>query len=583
MDDKTDLPDVPQAEQVMKKRMRFSVVWIIPLVAAVVAFGIAVQQYLSQGPTITIVFKAAEGVVAGKTFVKYKDVEIGRVKTVKLSDDYSRIVVTARMDKHVEGLIVEDAKFWVVQPQVSLSGVSGIGTLLSGNYIGFGPGKSKNRQDRFIGVEVPPIIKGDQPGREFVLRAEDLGSLGIGTPVYYRRLNVGQVIAYDLAGDGKSFNIKVFVNAPHDKYVTGDTRFWQASGIDVALGANGVSVKTQSLLSVLIGGIAFDGPPRVTVGEAAAENAVFKLYDDRAAAFAPVETEGVPFVLFFKESLRGLTVGAPVTFLGLTVGEVTDVGLEYNPKTTGIRSRVKIAIYPPRFVANLPKEGSGWVRPKTEESRQAFMQRMVDGGVRAQLNTGSFISGQLYVSLEYFPNAPKVKIDWTKEPPELPVVAGGLTDMQAKVLNILEKIEKVPLDDISRDLKKVLESLDQALKDGSRMLNNVDGEFVPEVKKTLQKLDRAIDDAGRILERMDAELVPEVKKTLESLRQSVAAAERVMDNANTALLGPDAPAQQELRDALQEIARAARGIRVLSDYLERNPDALIRGKNQEKP
>ena len=583
MTDKTDPTDFPQAVPVPKKRMRFSVVWIIPLVAALVALGIAVQSYLSKGPTITIFFKAAEGIEAGKTFVKYKDINIAQVTAVRLSDDYSKIEVTAKIDKHAEGLIVEDSKFWVVQPRVTLSGVSGIGTLVSGNYIGIDPGKSKKRSKQFVGLEVPSVVTAGQPGREFVLRADDLGSLGIGSPLYYRRLNVGQVIAYDLAGDGKSFEVKVFVNAPYDKYVLPDTRFWQASGIDVSLGATGLSVKTQSVLSVLIGGIAFEPPPGATVSEPAAANAVFTLYSDRTAALAKIETEVLRCVLYCSESLRGLSVGAPVNFLGLPVGEVTEVGIEVNPASFDLRPRVEIAIYPSRFVAHLPKTAVAPVRPKTLQERHAFMQRLVDRGLRAQLQTASLISGQLFVALEYFPDAAKARVDWTQEPPELPVVRGGLELFETKVLAILAKIEKMPLNEIGQDVRKALGTIDQTLKDVNRMLTRVDGEIVPEVKKTLGTFDRTLQDADKVLTRVNEEVVPEVKKMLEDLQRAVVAAHRVLANTDTTLLGPDAPAQQELRDALQEISRAARGIRVLTDYLERNPDALIRGKTQEKP
>ena len=316
MTDKTDPTDFPQAVAVPKKRMRLSVVWIIPILAALVALGIAVQSYLSKGPTITIVFKAAEGIEAGKTFIKYKDINIGQVTAVKLSDDYSKIEVTAKIDKHAEGLIVEDSKFWVVRPRVTLSGISGIGTLLSGNYIGIDPGKSKKRGKHFVGLEVAPVVTSGQPGREFVLRADDLGSVGIGTPLYYRRLNVGQVIAYDLAEDGKSFDIKVFVNAPYDKYVSPDTRFWQASGIDVSMGAGGLHGK-NAVRAVRAGrGDRLRVPPDAAPNPAPA-NTVFPLYSDRTAAFAKVETVVQYFALNFAESLRGLSVGAPVTFLGI--------------------------------------------------------------------------------------------------------------------------------------------------------------------------------------------------------------------------------------------------------------------------
>src|SRR5438477_1009803 len=235
MVDETDLDKVPQATVVRKERMRISIVWIIPSLAAVAAIGIAIQRVLSEGPTVTIAFKAGEGIEAGKTFIKYKDVRIGQVTAVELSEDYAKVVVRAKIAKHAAGLMVEDAKFWVVEPRISISGVSGLNTLLSGNYIGFQAGKSAEYQRTFVGLDDPPIIT-DQPGQKFILKSPTLGSLGIGTPIYYRRLTVGQVAAFNLAADGKSVEITVFVNAPYDKYVTPETRFWSASGINVSVG-----------------------------------------------------------------------------------------------------------------------------------------------------------------------------------------------------------------------------------------------------------------------------------------------------------------------------------------------------------
>src|SRR5512132_3453925 len=231
MAESTDRDNIPQATVVPRSRQRISVVWIIPILAAVVAIGIAIQRIMSEGPTITIIFKAAEGLEAGKTFITYNDVNIGQVTAVQLSSDHSKVEVTAKMDKSAADLMVEDAKFWVVEPRVTLSGVSGLGTLLSGNYIGFEVGKSTKKQRSFTGLEVPPSITSGQPGRQFVLKAETLGSLGIGSPIYYRRLPAGQVIAYDLTSDGTAVDIKVFVNAPYDQYVNPGTRFWNASGL----------------------------------------------------------------------------------------------------------------------------------------------------------------------------------------------------------------------------------------------------------------------------------------------------------------------------------------------------------------
>ncbi len=521
MTDHTDMNDIPEATAVPKKRMRFSVVWIIPIVAAVVAIGIAVQQVLSKGPTITIVFKEAEGIEEGKTFVKYKDVKVGQVTKVKLSEDFKHVVLTVSIDKSAAGLIVEDTKFYIEQPRISLSGVSGLGTLMSGNYIGMEVGKSTKAQKEFIGIEVPPPISIEEPGRRFILEADNLGSVGIGSPLYYRRLNVGQVIGYDLAETGRSITIKVFVKAPYDKYVTADTRFWQASGIDVSLGADGLSVRTQSALSVLIGGIAFETFGSSGDLKPASENAVFTLHSNRKEAAAKIEEVVTPYVLRFKESLRGLSVGAPVTYLGFQIGEVTAVGLEGEPKTGDIHPRVDIVIYLERMLGHIKKVDTAQEMGRSLQERRSIVQLMIDKGFRAQLRSGSILTGQLYVAIDKFKDVPKVKIDWTKTPAELPVVPSGLQDLQEKLQGILARLEG-------------------------------------------------------LMKRADEEVVPEAKKTLEELRN-------VMKSVDTTMIGKDAPMQQDLRETLQEVNRAAQAVRGLAESLERNPEAIIKGKTQEKP
>ncbi len=277
MADPSDRGEVPQAMIQMQRRHRLSIVWIIPILAALVAIGIAVQRARSEGPTITIVFSAAEGIEAGKTLIKYKDVNIGQVTSVHLTEDFAKVEVNAKITKRAAGLMVEDAKFWIVRPTVSLSGVSGLNTLLSGNYIGFEAGKSTEETREFTGLDKAPFIPG-QPGRRFVLKSDDLGSLSAGSPIYYRRLPVGQVISYGLARDGASVEINVFVSAPYDRFVTAGTRFWKASGVDVAVGANGLEVHTESLVALLVGGLAFDTPPAMAKGAGGAgERAVHAL------------------------------------------------------------------------------------------------------------------------------------------------------------------------------------------------------------------------------------------------------------------------------------------------------------------
>ncbi|MBE0606609.1 MAG: MCE family protein [Deltaproteobacteria bacterium] len=554
MTENADLDNLPEAAPVQKKRTGISVVWIIPIVAALVGVGIVVQRYLNEGPTITISFRTAEGLEPGKTTIKYKDVDIGKVTEVVLSKDYSKILVTAKMEKNAGGLLVEDSRFWIVKPRITLSGVSGIGTLISGNYIGIEPGKSGESLRDFVGLDAPPPVTSDVPGREFILQAGSLGSLGIGSPVYYRRLMVGEVIGYELAPDGKSMSIKVFMNAPYDRYVTSDTRFWESSGVHASVGAGGISLQTESMLSILVGGVVFETPPSESPGKPAPEKTVFSLFDNREAAMAPLVSESERYALYFSESLQGVSVGAPVTMLGLPVGEVTKVGLDYLQGKQGIRTRVEIMTYQYRLLRFLGKTDVAAVKTMSRVDRQKIMQRLVEeNGMRAQLRSASLISGQRYVALEYFPDAPEARIDWAMNPPQFPVVPGKLENIELQIKSILAKLDTVP-QEIGNDLKKTLETLDRTLK-----------------------------SADRALVRVDAETLPEAKKTLQDLRRAAAAAERLLSNTDNTLLGPDASAQQELRDALQEIAGAARGIRLLADYLERNPEALLRGKNKENP
>src|SRR5262249_42983599 len=392
MPESTDRDDLPQATVVPRRRARISVVWIIPILAAVVAVGIAVQRVLSEGPTITIVSKAAEGVEAGKTFIKYKDVNIGQVRAVRLARDYSKVEVTAKIAKSAAGLMVEDARFWVVEPRVTLSGVSGLGTLLSGNYIGFEQGTSKRSARTFTGLEVPPVITGGQPGRTFRLKAEDLGSLGVGAPVCYRRLQAGPVIAFKLASDGKVIDLEVFVNAPYDQYVDANTRFWNASGVDVSVGATGIDVRTQSLVTLIAGGIAFENPPEIAKATPVTAERVFTLFNDRATAMKQPEYISQRYVLYFNESLRGLSVGAPVTLLGLPAGHVTFLRLDFDQNTLNVRGPVEPIGFPERLISTFARGqvSIGEAMSRTAQQRHAVMQRLVEQrGLRAQLRSGN--------------------------------------------------------------------------------------------------------------------------------------------------------------------------------------------------
>src|ERR1019366_2291242 len=336
------LPSVPQSRSVPKKRTRLSLVWFIPIVAA----WVAVTRVLGEGPKITIVFRSAEGLEAGKTKIHYNGVDIGTVTAIRLSEDHLRAITTAQMAPKTQGFLVEDTTFWVVRPRISGANVTGLGTLISGAYIGMEIGSSKESKSDFVALETPPVITGEISGRFFTLKTPDLGSLDNGTPIYFRRLQVGQVASYELDKDGKHLTVKVFVQAPYDQYVNPDTRFWHASGIDVSLSASGLTVQTQSMLSILIGGIAFETAATEPVLQPAEENTVFRLFSNRTEAFNPPPRNPQTYQLIFKDSVRGLVPGAPVEVRGIPVGEVSEVSAQIDIKTFEFSVPVTIILDP---------------------------------------------------------------------------------------------------------------------------------------------------------------------------------------------------------------------------------------------
>ena len=539
----SDAPEPVVADPFVTERqgVRISWIWLVPLVAAIVGLSFIVRNWMNTGPTITIAFESAEGLEVGQTKVRYKDVVVGQVTGIRVAADRSNVLVMAELDRDAARYLArEGARYWVVKPRLTIGSVSGLGTLLSGAYISadVSPDDTASNHEvshSFTGLEKPPAVTSDRPGTRFVLRADDLGSLEIGAPVYYRQIPVGRIIDYSLDADGGAVELQVFVDSPNDRFVTTDTRFWNVSGVNVSLSATGVSVQTSSLAAMIAGGVAFTTINLANEVPAPADTA-FQLHDTEAQAVA--EPDGPPFRIdmIFNQSVRGLKVGAPVEFRGMELGKVYDIDLEFDTDQRRFHIHVKANLYPRRF--GNAYDSIMTVGRATDYPGQLLLGPMVKHGLRAQLQAGNLLTGQQFVALDFFPDADPVEFDATLQPVVIPTIPGNFDRLQEQISAIVTKLNAVPFEGISKDLRSGLASMNALLKE-------INTSVAPQAAAALK----------------------EARKSLESVNS---------------LLSTDSPTGTNLERTLRELTGAARSLRNLGDYLQAHPNALIGGRGADR-
>ncbi len=532
------------AEPVVRRKnvARLSLVWIVPIVTALVGASLLLTHWLRSGPRLEIEFRTAEGLEAGKTQVRYKEVVIGRVESVSLGPERAHVLVEVQLDRSAASVAVQDTHFWVVRPRIGTAGVSGLGTLLSGAYIGVDAGTSSEPRRHFVGLEAPPFVLRGEPGRSFSLRATDLGSLEVGSPVYYRRARVGRVVGYTLDPTSDELVVQVFVEAPYDPLVTAQVRFWNASGLDLQLTASGLSLNAQTITSVLVGGIAFERLPGSEGATPAVPGTRFYLYSDKRSAMAPPDGPALTVRMVYPQSVRGLAVGAPVDFLGVEIGTVRALTPRYDPALRRYPMEVTADLYPMR----LGKVRETMVPGSPVGDTQAdirFLRMLVDHGMRAQLRTGNLLTGQQYVALDFDPKAAHATLDVSNGVPSVPTQPGTLNELQPQIAEIVARLSKVPFEDIARDLRSTLRAARSAI-----------AQLTPEAQRTLAGVERTLTGVQQSLQRLDRNL-----------------------------LDPSAPVQRQVEDTMVELQRAAQALRALGEYLQRHPESMLRGKPADAP
>jgi paraquat-inducible protein B len=553
--------DAPQAS--VRTDRRFQLIWLIPLVAAVIAGFLAYRAISQRGPTITLTFRAADGLKAGTTKVRHKAVDLGTVESIRLSDDLSHVNVRVQMQREASGELTEAARFWVVRPRLNAGNVTGLDTLLSGAYIELDPGapspEPRVERREFVGLEEPPAIRSGEPGQSYTLRTDRIGGITSGSPVMYRDITVGEVLRWELSPDGQAFTVTIFVRDPFNRFVRVGTHFWDASGIGLDLGAGGVQLRLQSLQALLSGGIAFDTSPDARTTELSKSGDEFQLFRDESTASTAGYKRRIPFVTRFNGSVRGLAVGAPVEVFGIQIGTVTDVRLNFDPAAGDAHVDVEFELQPERILT--PEN----IDQKTPlETAQAMVRR----GVRMQLHTANYLTGQLYLGMDYIQGAATAEATITPQGRLfIPGASGGLDSLTANLADLAQKIARIPFDQIGADLQATLQNT-------SKLTGG------PELKQTLQSMASTLATTQELVRKIDVGATPLIRRLPDiaaGLQQTVDKASKLVSSADSAYFG-NSQVKRDVERLLVQLSDTARSVRLLADFLSQHPEALIQGK-----
>lgn len=479
----------------VQKVRSWSPVWIFPIVTALIGAWILFYHYSHQGPEVTLITTNAEGIVGGKTTIKSRSVDVGVVESTTLTDDLTHVAIKARLNAGMEKLLHTDSVFWVVKPQIGREGISGLGTLLSGVYIELQPGTKGSQPDRYTLLDSPPLAPPDAKGIRVILDSQKAGQLSPGDPVLFRGYRVGSVETSTFDTQKRTMNYQLFINAPNDRLVTSNVRFWKDSGIAVDLTSAGMRVEMGSLTTLFGGGVSFDVPDGLDIGQPVGEKTAFTLYDDQRSIQDSLYTDHIDYLMFFKDSIRGLQPGAPVEFRGIRLGTVSKVPFF----TTGMRQALNddyripilVRIEPERIATQLGED----------PDLPSHLTELLKRGLRGSLKTGNLVTGALYVDLDFYNNVPPVTgMREFGGYPIIPTVSGGLAQIQQRLMDTLDKINNLPLNPMVEQATKTLSESQQTLKRLQTTLDNLNKltasqsmqQLPTDMQSTLRELNRSM-------------------------------------------------------------------------------------------
>ena len=533
-------------EAQVQKVKNWSPVWIFPVVTALIGAWILFYHYSHQGPVVTLITNNAEGIEGGKTTIKSRSVDVGVVESATLTDDLTHVEIKARLNSGMEKLLHSDSVFWVVKPQVGREGISGLGTLLSGAYIELQPGSKGGEPEQYQLLDAPPLAPPDAKGIRVVLDSSRAGQLSPGDPVLFRGYRVGSVEASTFNPQERTISYQLFINAPNDRLVTSNVRFWKDSGIAVDLTSAGMRVEMGSLTTLFGGGVSFDVPEGFELGQPVAERAAFKLYDDQRSIQESLYTEHVDYLMFFKDSIRGLQPGAPVEFRGIRLGTVAKVpyfvpGLR-QALNDDYRIPVLVRIEPERLEMQMGEDAG----------LASHLPELLQKGLRASLKTGNLVTGALYVDLDFYPKAEPISgLREFAGHQVIPTMSGGLAQIQQRLMDTLDKINNLPL---------------------NPMLEQATGTLA-ESQRTMRHLQTTLDNLNKITASKSMQQLPDdMQKTLRELNRSMQGFQ------------PGSAAYNQMVADMQRLDQVLRELQPVLKTLNEKSNALVfEAKNKKDP
>jgi paraquat-inducible protein B len=553
---------------------RISLIWVVPLTALIISFWLTWQHYASLGTLITIRFVSAEGLETGKTAVRFRNVEVGKVESMHLDDTLLQVLVTVRINKESRHFLNESTRFWIERPRIGPGGVSGLSTLFSGAYIAMSTSadKSLDYQEQFTGLEDPPLTATDEPGLHLLLTSTAGASLTTGAPVLYKQFEVGTIESRRLTDDGRTIAYRIFINQPYDRFISSNTRFWELGAFKMDFGAQGMTVEMESLSVLINGGISFATPKRLKEETPVENDSLFELYPSLSAAHLDLtNTESAfGFILHFDESLRGLGIGSPIEYQGVQVGHVADITIENNAETGKLTTPVLIFLDPDRI-------GSGL----QENKIPALLDKAVAQGLRARLQYSSWLTSQLFIELVMIDDVRHASINPGDPYPVFPTIASPMGEIMNNLSAVFNKVDKLPLEELMTSANVLIRDLDSLVRKPAQgelgeqpQLRREQLQSAP-VQSLLSKVNHALDGINPILHSNKTQALPaQLSESIRRLNSTLKSVKQMLDGDKAR-----SPLYYELSTTLKELTRAARSVGRLSETLDEKPNSLIFGND----